>query len=152
MELLPSDIWRNLSPGIDEVYLFHGTSSAGAVGISSQGINLSKAADTAAYGRGVYLSECSSKSDEYSKAEEDGEHKGHCAVFLCRVALGRILTWPHAEFSEELKVSWATGHYHSILGDRQQLRGTYREFVLPPECVYGVYPEYVVLYKRVFDD
>jgi len=151
-ELLPSELRRTLGAQINEVYLFHGTSPTGAAGIVSGGFDLTKAAGTACYGRGVYLSECSSKSDEYCVPDEDGEHSGHCAMFLCRVALGCVLSWPHAEFSEELKASWSLGHYDSILGDRQKLRGTYREFVLPQESQDGAYPEYIVIYKRVYDD
>lgn len=151
-ELLPSELRRSLGMNINEVYLFHGTSPSGAAGITHSGFDLAKSSGTACYGRGVYLSECSSKSDEYCEVDEDGPHRGHCAMFLCRVALGRVLAWPHAEFSEELKAEWSSGCYDSILGDRQKLRGTYREFVLPPEAQDGAYPEYLVIYKRVYDD
>jgi len=151
-ELLPQDVRKTMYPQVNEVYLFHGTSAKGAAAIARQGFDIRRAAGTACYGQGIYFSECSSKSDEYSPPEEDGIHKGHCAMLLCRVALGSMLTWPHAEFSEELKCSWASGAYHSILGDRQQLRGTYREFVLPRESCVGAYPEYLVIYRRCFDD
>jgi len=151
-ELLPCEIKKTMYENVNEIYLFHGTSPSGVAAIARQGFDIRRAAGTACYGQGVYFSECSSKSDEYAAVEEEGLHKGLCAMLLCRVSLGTVLTWPHAEFSEELKVAWNSGHYHSILGDRQQLRGTYREFVLPPKSCFGSYPEYLIVYKRIFDD
>merc|ERR1712139_153830 len=41
--------------------------------------------------------------------------------------------------------------YDSLLGDRQKLRGTYREFILPTSCFDGAYPEYIIIYKRRYD-
>jgi len=136
---------------VNEVYLFHGTSPQGALGIVDAGFDMTKAVNSACYGPGVYFSECSSKSDEYSSEEAEGLHRGHCAMLLCRVLLGRVLLWQR-EFSPELAAAWATGNHDSILGDRARLRGTYREFVLPTKCCNGAYPEYLVLYRRRYEE
>ena len=42
----------------------------------------------------------------------------------------------------------ATGNYDGVLGDREKAVGTYREFVVFDER--QIYPEYVVLYERVY--
>mmetsp|Transcript_131447 Transcript_131447/g.281066 ORF Transcript_131447/g.281066 Transcript_131447/m.281066 type:complete len:541 (+) Transcript_131447:102-1724(+) len=150
-ELLPSELTAELDAGVNEVYLFHGTSPQGALGIKDVGFDISKATGTACYGPGVYLTECSSKSDEYAQEDTDGLHAGHSAVLLCRVLLGRVLNW-HTEASADLSQTWSSGRHDSILGDRVRLRGTYREFVLPPESCQGAYPEYIIIYRRRYED
>ena len=47
---------------------------------------------------------------------------------------------------EALLQSIQNGQHHSILGDREKARGTYREFVVFNND--QVYPEYIVVYKR----
>jgi len=148
---VPEPPQRCLDESVNEVYLFHGTSPTGALGIVDIGFDISKAMKSACYGPGVYFAECSSKSDEYSAEEEDGLHRGHCAMLLCRVLLGRVLPW-QMEFSPELAAAWSAGGHDSILGDRVRLRGTYREFVLPPESCKGAYPEYLIIYRRHYED
>jgi len=152
VELLPNAMRRSLDSSLNEVYLFHGTSPAGASGIADSGFDIRRAAVNSCYGPGIYCAECSSKSDEYAQEDVEGLHAGHCAMLLCRVALGRVLDWPYAEFSPQLANQWAQQRHDSILGDRQRLRGTYREFVLPPESAMGVYPEFLIIYRRRYDD
>merc|ERR1712187_880464 len=142
---------KHMDDSVNEVYLFHGTTPSGSLGIIDGGFDTSKANTAACYGPGLYFAECSSKSDEYATVEADGVHKGHCAMLLCRVLLGRALSW-EKEFSPELAAEWSSGCYDSILGDRMRLRGTYREFVLPPECCRAAYPEYLIIYRRHHED
>lgn len=151
-DLLPPEMKAGLEDRVNEVYLFHGTSPAGALGIVRGGFDISRATGAACYGPGLYFSECSSKGDEYCTPETAGVFSGHCAMLLCRVSLGDVLQWPHREFSPELRAAWARCGSHSILGDRQKLRGTYREFVLPEASAAAAYPEYIVVYKRRYDD
>merc|ERR1712061_245913 len=135
----------SLNASVSEVYLFHGTSSQGALGIADAGFDISKTSSGCLYGRGIYLAECSSKSDEYTEEDTEGLQAGCCAMFLCRALLGNALVWDKY-VSEDLVKEWARGCYHSIIGDREKLRGTYREFVIPKVFSNGVYPEYIIIY------
>eukprot|EP00931_Biecheleriopsis_adriatica_P010362 TRINITY_DN111439_c0_g1_i1.p1 TRINITY_DN111439_c0_g1~~TRINITY_DN111439_c0_g1_i1.p1 ORF type:complete len:454 (+),score=63.21 TRINITY_DN111439_c0_g1_i1:98-1363(+) len=128
-----------MESAVNETYLFHGTSGEAALGIVNFGFDASKATRASCYGPGIYFAECSSKSDEYAREDRAGLHEGHCAMLLCRVLLGRVLHC-ETEFSRDTEQAWKSGSYDSILGDRAKLRGTYREFVLPPDVCSGVYP------------
>merc|ERR1719399_238682 len=57
---------------LGDSYLFHGTNPSSAMNILKTGFVLDHAGHTTGtmYGAGVYMAECSSKSDEYSK--DDG--------------------------------------------------------------------------------
>merc|ERR1712187_492697 len=148
--LLPKEMRDTLRSTLNEEYLFHGTSPKGALGITRFGFDLGRAGRSL-YGPGLYFAESSSKSDEYAEADEDGLYQGLCPMLLCRVALGRILTWEE-ESGPELFDAWENSRYDSILGDREQLRGTYKEYVLPPESGKAVYPEYLIFYRRIYAD
>ncbi|CAK9028618.1 unnamed protein product [Durusdinium trenchii] len=70
--------------------------------------------------------ECSPlKADEYAKEGKDGL----CCALVCRVAAGHVLyndeVTPDAE---KLQESCISGKFHSILGDREKCRGTFKEF------------------------
>ena len=41
------------------------------------------------------------------------------------------------------------GPFHSVLGDREKIHKTYREFIVYDDD--QVYPEYVVWYQRIYD-
>jgi len=103
------------------------------------------------YGAGLYLAECSSKSDEYAVEDEEGLYAGHCAMLLCRVTLGSTLQWETEAKVHKIEAEMARGRYESLLGDRQELRSTYREFILPTSCFEGAYPEYIIIDKRRYD-
>ena len=67
-------------------------------------------------------------------------------MILCRVVLGlpaTLLQPDPAAVADALDAG-----YNSIIGDREKAVGTYREFVVfnNSDC----YPEYVVLYKRIY--
>jgi len=150
---LPPSVRDELQSEISEQYLFHGTSPQGALGIYKSGFDPRRAGSAAGslYGAGLYLAECSSKSDEYAVADEDGIYAGHCALLLCRVALGSTLTWEAESDVAKINSEMERGRFDSFLGDREKLRGTYREFVLPARCYAGAYPEYIIIYKRRYD-
>ena len=71
------------------VWLFHGTSSEAAELITRGDFLVDKAGSNAGtlYGRGIYLAESCSKSDEYSHENS----QGHRCILLCRAILGNIL-------------------------------------------------------------
>eukprot|EP00927_Polykrikos_kofoidii_P019180 TRINITY_DN1893_c1_g1_i3.p1 TRINITY_DN1893_c1_g1~~TRINITY_DN1893_c1_g1_i3.p1 ORF type:complete len:491 (-),score=65.50 TRINITY_DN1893_c1_g1_i3:120-1421(-) len=125
-----------------EFYLFHGTSPEGALGIVRQGFDLSRAGTStgAMFGRGAYFAECASKADEYAREEE---LTGMYAILVCRVICGEMFRTTRA-LNEEIDRST----YDGVLGDREASVGTYREFVVMTED--QVYPEFIVLYERVF--
>jgi len=140
---------RRCEPGLNEVYLFHGSHPRAVTSIAEGGfdLDLSGSSTSAAYGRGAYFSECSSKADEYSKDQEDGYYKGYYAMLLCRVILGKVQVL--AEFDTEACSRLGEGQaFDSTLGDREAVANTYREFVVPSAA--QIYPEYAVIYERVY--
>jgi len=136
---------RSMHLKINEVYLFHGTSPVDARAIARDGFDLARAVETDMFGRGAYLCECSSKGDEYARADEDSPDPTVLALLLCRVACGEMYyaTEPRAS---AVQSAMASGLYDSVLGDREAAKGTYREFVVFDPA--QIYPEYILTYKR----
>jgi hypothetical protein len=132
---------------VNEHYLFHGTSPAGAIGIVREGFDLSRAGSVtgAMFGPGAYFAECASKADEY--AVED-ELSGFCALLVCRVACGQLHRTTRALDKALVENSEFKAKHHGVLGDREAKVGTYREFVVFEQE--QVYPEYIVIYERRF--
>jgi len=141
----------DLDDGLNEQWLFHGTSKAGADGITSTDFRLNLAGSNAGtlYGRGVYLAECCSKSDEYTTADPDTDLR---PLILCRATLGNVLytdqRTPDTKMLERKCGLGATGitGYRSVLGDREKVSGTFREFIVFDNDL--VYPAYVIWYAR----
>ena len=77
-----------LREDVNEAMLFHGTSSAAAEAITRQDFRLKLSGSNAGtlFGRGIYLAECVSKSDEYTE-----EVAGVRTILVCRATLGRVL-------------------------------------------------------------
>lgn len=130
------------------VWLFHGTSTEAAALITRGDFLVDKAGSNAGtlYGRGIYLAESCSKSDEYSRENADG----HRCILLCRATLGNILY--NDEVSPNIDCLLRQIHdkrYHSLLGDREKCRKTFREFVIYDDD--QVYPEFAVWYERVYE-
>mmetsp|Transcript_13521 Transcript_13521/g.36488 ORF Transcript_13521/g.36488 Transcript_13521/m.36488 type:complete len:364 (-) Transcript_13521:110-1201(-) len=138
-----------LDGAANEFYVFHGCSPEGALGISEDGfrMELSGSKNGNMFGKGAYFAECSSKSDEYAK-EGSGIYKGICAMLLCRVCCGELFQVFRRD-DAAVNAALRSGAYDGVMGDREASVGTYREFVVYRER--QIYPEYVVLYKRVFD-
>ena len=66
-------------------------------------------------------------------------------MLLCRVCLGEIYTIYDFDLKAERHVLESGGRYHSLLGDRETRKRTYREFIVYDEK--QVYPEYAIIYK-----
>jgi len=134
---------------LNEHYLWHGTGPSEAKGIAAKGFDMDQAGSSrgALFGRGLYFAESCLKADEYVRPDD----KGRFPLILCRVTLGNINycdaedPW---ELRETLRVSCraGVGGHHSVLGDREKVRQTFREFVVFDG--HQAYPEYIVWYSR----
>jgi len=137
-----------VNPAINEHYLWHGTSPEGAVGITDTDFQLKRAgtAHGMLFGPGIYLSESCMKADEYTRA--DG--RGWFPLVLCRVILGNVNYCDVADPKKHPRGIEAScrpgGGFHCVLGDREKVRQTFREFVVYDS--HQVYPEYIVWYIR----
>lgn len=131
-----------------EAYLYHGTNPSSAMSILKTGFLLDHSGVNrgAMFGDGVYLAECSSKSDEYGK--DDGGNTFPClnALLLARCFIGKPYIVDAA--GDHVRSAKRTG-CHSIVGDRESKVGTYREFIVFNED--QVYPEFTIIYRRVYD-
>jgi Poly(ADP-ribose) polymerase catalytic domain. len=134
--------------GPTEAYLFHGTNPSSSMSILQSGFSLSHTGKSAGsmYGSGLYLAECSSKSDEYTRDDGGNAFPGLRAFLVCRCAVGRAHVVHKA--GDHVLDAKATG-YDCVLGDRESVVGTYREFIFSDER--QVWPEFAVIYKRVYD-
>merc|ERR1712072_258361 len=146
--VFPEEDQYRLDTDAHEEFLFHGTNDAAAEGITKGDflVNLAGSNAGTLYGRGVYLAESVSKSDEYTKENARGER----CILVCRAALGYVnYTDEVAPNVDTLVKSCTEGPYHCVLGDREKCRGTYREIMVYDDD--QVYPEYVIWYKRVYN-
>ena len=126
-------------------FLFHGTSAEAADFITQGDFRIDKAGSNAGtlYGRGVYLAESCSKSDEYCTPDE----KDRRYILVCRASLGRLLYNDESRPNvDRLVRSCVGGGFHALLGDREKCSGTFKEIIVYDDN--RVYPEYIVLYKR----
>jgi hypothetical protein len=132
-----------------EEFLFHGTNDTAADCITKGDflVNLAGSNAGTLYGRGVYLAESVSKSDEYTQPNACDER----CILVCRATLGYVnYNDQIAPNVDALVKSCTEGPYHCVLGDREKCRGTYREIMVYDG--HQVYPEYVIWYKRVYED
>lgn len=132
---------------LNEAWLFHGCTEKAAEGITTTEFRLDLAGTGAGclYGPGIYLAECSTKSDEYAGSPEVKQR----FMLVCRAVLGNInYTDKVDNDADELVRSCLSGSFHSVLGDRAKCRGTYREFVVFDND--QVYPAYIVEYRQEF--
>eukprot|EP00930_Biecheleria_cincta_P072150 TRINITY_DN59599_c0_g1_i1.p1 TRINITY_DN59599_c0_g1~~TRINITY_DN59599_c0_g1_i1.p1 ORF type:complete len:491 (+),score=89.02 TRINITY_DN59599_c0_g1_i1:28-1500(+) len=142
---LAMDFAEPLLSEINEVFLFHGTGAAAAEAITTNNfrINLAGSNTGTLYGRGLYLAENATKSDEYAAPLPNGERH----LLLCRAVLGRVHYSAEVETDPRAcEAACTTGKFHSILGDRKLCRGTFREFVIFDEE--QIYANYVLTYRR----
>mmetsp|Transcript_37161 Transcript_37161/g.81101 ORF Transcript_37161/g.81101 Transcript_37161/m.81101 type:complete len:647 (-) Transcript_37161:61-2001(-) len=134
---------------LNEHYLWHGTGPKEAAGIADAGFDMEQAGSSrgALFGRGLYFAESCLKADEYVRPDE----RGFYPMILCRVTLGHVNycdaedPW---ELRETLRASCraGAGGHHSVLGDREKVRQTFREFVIFDG--HQAYPEYIVWFIR----
>mmetsp|Transcript_13814 Transcript_13814/g.30447 ORF Transcript_13814/g.30447 Transcript_13814/m.30447 type:complete len:706 (+) Transcript_13814:86-2203(+) len=163
-----------LNPAVNECWLFHGTTREAAQGIAENDFRLDLTGSNAGtlYGKGIYLAENATKSDEYGEgprgpASKEGEdpERGFEAprpppgpppelvresyILLCRSSLGKIkYTDEQRPNADNLQKSCLKGDYDSVLGDRLKINGTFREIIVYNDD--HVYPEYIVRYERIF--
>lgn len=149
-----------LDRGLNEHYLFHGTSPEAAESIAESGFRLNLAGTHAGtmFGKGAYFGECASKADEYASAGSGvGQALGfrgfaqandEFAILVCRVCCGKVFRALRASDKSEFLPLIEQGAIDGVLGDREASVGTYREFVVFNEA--QVYPEYRVIYRRKF--
>jgi len=146
--VFPDEDQYHLDTNAHEQFLFHGTNDQAATAITKGDflVNLAGSNAGTLYGRGIYLAESVSKSDEYTMENYAGER----CILVCRATLGFVnYTDEVSPNVDNLVKSCTTGPYHCVLGDREKCRGTFREII-----VYNneqVYPEYVIWYKRVYE-
>eukprot|EP00930_Biecheleria_cincta_P085421 TRINITY_DN74810_c0_g1_i1.p1 TRINITY_DN74810_c0_g1~~TRINITY_DN74810_c0_g1_i1.p1 ORF type:complete len:750 (+),score=113.44 TRINITY_DN74810_c0_g1_i1:61-2250(+) len=167
---------RNQLPELDaqvgECWLFHGTSFEAAKGIAENDFSLDLSGSNAGtlYGKGIYLAENVTKSDEYGEGprgrageeERPGndvrpppgpipELRRHSAMIVCRSLLGKVRYSDERSPNPDALQQSCRGQapaFDSVLGDRRKVNGTFREFVLYNDD--QVYPEFVVVYERLF--
>lgn len=142
------EIFEKLDGDMNEVYLWHGTPVRRALAIAQGTFNIHLAGTARGggmYGPGVYLSESSTKADEYAQDEPCGYYDGVYALLLCRACLGRF--YYTTVRNEKAHEQVAAGGFDSTCGDRLKSAGTFREFVIYDAD--QLYPEYVVLYSRI---
>merc|ERR1712032_674614 len=140
---------ERLASKISEWYLFHGTDPKAVERICEAHFKMSLAGKSTGtlYGRGSYFAESITKADEYAKKNEHGNY----VVLLCRILGGRVYyTDEVVPDPEDLTRKCVDGPYDLILGDREKIRGSYREFVLFDSE--NIYPEYVIEYERIYTD
>merc|ERR1712187_554211 len=139
-----------LNASLNEFLMFHGTNPTAAASICENDFQLDRAGSNAGtlYGRGLYFGERSTKADEYAGDDNVGVYRGLYAMLLCRVVCGRC------KYTEEVRPNLddllrdvgKEGPYHSVIGDREKARGTFREFIIYDKN--QVYPQFVVIYRR----
>lgn len=137
---------------VNEWYLWHGSSSKGAVRIAETEFKQALAGSSTGtlYGHGSYLSDSCTKADEYSKEIVDGKDSGLFCIMLCRVMGGQVrYTDEVAPKAKALMTDVLEGEYDCILGDREKCRGTFKEIVIYQSS--QAYPEYLVYYRRKFE-
>lgn len=131
-----------------EALLLHGTNPSSAMGILKTGFVLDHAGKCTGtmLGYGVYLAECASKADEYARDDGGGTYPGLMALLVCRSLVGK----PYIVTEKGDHVSHARRNgYDCVIGDRETVVGTYREFVCFDER--QMLPEYAVIYRRQYD-
>ncbi|CAE7488322.1 Tnks [Symbiodinium pilosum] len=133
---------------LNEMYLWHGTNVRKALSIAQSDfrIDLAGSSTGTMYGLGAYFAEHCTKADEYASDEPGGYYDGVFSLLLCRVCLGKFYYTQVRDTEAGSHVR--TGAFDSTVGDRLTKADTFREFVLYDAD--AIYPEYVVLYTRVY--
>jgi len=134
---------------VNEYVLFHGTQRKAVESICKSDFMISLSGTRARsllYGKGVYFADSCSKSDEYAAKDKSD---GYCTMLLCRVTCGQMFYTAERTPDTDKLVEQCTksnANFHSILGDREKARGTYKEYVIYNNDL--SYPEFVVTYAR----
>eukprot|EP00439_Symbiodinium_sp_Y106_P069516 s464_g11.t5 len=160
-----------LDSEVNEHWLFHGTTAEAATGIAENDFRLDLSGSNAGtlYGKGIYLAENATKSDEYGEGPKGPASTGEEAemgyeaprpppgpppplvrtlwarsyILVCRSALGRVnYNDEQRPDPDKLVKSCTDGHFQSVLGDRLKLNKTFREIIVYNDD--HVYPEFIV--------
>jgi hypothetical protein len=130
---------------INEFYLLHGTNPGAATAIAKTDFRVDLAGGNAGtlYGLGIYFCESSCKADEFTFEDS----RGWRPILLCRVLMANI-NYVEEPFPNPAQVqkSVTHGEWHSVLGDREKCRGTFREYIVYDNA--QVYPEWIIWYQR----
>jgi len=160
-----------LDPQVNENWAFHGTTGEAASGIAENDFRLDFSGSNAGtlYGKGIYLAEHCTKSDEYGEGPKgpagEQEEMGYEAprpppgpppplvresyIMLCRSTLGRVnYNDEQRPNPDRLAKSCTSGEFDCVLGDRMKINRTFRELVVFNDD--EVYPEFIVKYERMF--
>jgi len=134
---------------INEVFLFHGASCGTLKVIAENGFE-EKYSQNCLFGYGCYLTENSSKADEYVPKEEED-----CCILLSRVCLGHHI-YVDKPWEKDARLPPCVANtkirYHSVVansqnkGSKQAILARYREFVIFDGD--HIYPQYLIHYKR----
>lgn len=156
LEALSLRLRERLQDDVNEAYLFHGTSRAAAEAIGETDFRIDLAGHTHGkkLGHGAYFAEASSLAHSYAPAGPDGVH----AILVVRVLLGQVFVSDSRDYAWSVKKRdfasakhmVASGKWDSILGDREKVAHTFREFCVADKA--QLYPEYLVLYTFESDE
>ena len=143
-----------LDGGLNEMYLFHGTSPATAEIISQRGFNEMKSKE-GMYGAGIYCADASCKAFQYSQGGETAE--GERVIIYSRVVLGDAYRTTRLGRSSSLygirrpphKPGALPGVTHdSVVAERGGVSGqVHREFIVYDGHL--IYPEFLIYFKRL---
>eukprot|EP00928_Gymnodinium_smaydae_P003416 TRINITY_DN11228_c0_g1_i1.p1 TRINITY_DN11228_c0_g1~~TRINITY_DN11228_c0_g1_i1.p1 ORF type:complete len:860 (-),score=80.19 TRINITY_DN11228_c0_g1_i1:209-2788(-) len=139
---LPAVVANGLDDQVNEFLLFHGTTVPATRMIQQEGfrVDLAGTHRGTMFGAGVYFAEAASKADEYTSNDDEELH----VMLLCRVCCGCYLQTTDGDGHLDRHLD--RSRYDSVLGDREAIVGTYREFVIYDGD--QSYPEYLVVYRR----
>eukprot|EP00928_Gymnodinium_smaydae_P007623 TRINITY_DN12734_c0_g1_i4.p1 TRINITY_DN12734_c0_g1~~TRINITY_DN12734_c0_g1_i4.p1 ORF type:complete len:529 (+),score=107.59 TRINITY_DN12734_c0_g1_i4:126-1712(+) len=125
---------RPLDLGVNETYLWYGSSPEDALNLSERRIPMRCDEDGS-----VTLQEQAWRADEQSEDDKDGCFAGHFAMLLCRAVLGEASPPSATDRAQYDSLVW-----ESSSGSANACR----EFVLPSSK--QIYPEYLIMYERVY--
>ncbi|XP_013395278.1 uncharacterized protein LOC106162518 [Lingula anatina] len=138
---------------LNEYYFFHGTNTNVAETICATGLDF-RIGNEGLFGKGIYLAENSSKSDQYAWLSATDRGTKGLKMFLVRACIGRpYLTrekkqFPRPPCTEKgcmQVVCNHTSHFDSVIADVSNM--LYREFIIYEKTM--CYPEYIITYDRI---
>lgn len=149
---MDSAMKKTLYTEVNEGYLFHGSKRDNVMAKVKEGLDPRLANVGAVFGQAVYMSESSTKADQYTDDRNKRETTG-LTIFLVRCTMGDICVMTDTKklTRPPCKVSTCSSdkcthddRYNSVVEEGKYI---FREF-----CVYEknqAYPEYVITYDRV---
>ena len=140
---------RMLDQGLNECFLYHGTSPEIADVIVEHGFDERVAALSGLYGAGVYFANQSCKSAQYAQAD----HKGEKTLIVARVvlgdpyyAIGQMSQQRRPPMRNETFRYWQVGTLFDSVVANVSTSQAHRELIVYDHR--QAYPEYVVRYRE----